>query len=75
MRRSFFAIDKVLYLKILNLASKLGFELGGVKTSNGSGTTLSFEQAVPKFFGVITNRGQCPDTCNDYTLKFHPKDD
>ena len=50
---SFLAVDIVVYVEAFNLASKLCFEVGGVKMGDRGSTALTCQQVCPGFFSSI----------------------
>ena len=66
-------VNKLRWVKILDLTSKLRLEFGSIKTGNGARTAHTVLQTIPKVGKVITQWRKGPDTSNNYPAELHAK--
>ena len=65
---SFFAVDKIGCIEVLNLTRKLCFKFRCIKMSNRPCSTYSIQQIVPEFWSSVAYRGECTKTCYYYSF-------
>ena len=68
---SVLTIDKVGYVEVLYLASKLCLKLWSVEVSDRCSTAHTILNVLPSFFYGITNGGKGTKASNYYSFEFH----
>ena len=65
------AVNPIIDVKVLYLASKLGFEQRRVKLCNRCGAAFTLDHGSPCLFGGVAQWGNGTKTCYYYSLKLH----